>query len=38
MIADSNYDDSFLQLRGICKNFPGVRALNNVHLEILPRD
>ena len=34
MIAEINCDDSFLQLRGICKSFPGVRALNNVHMEI----
>ncbi len=26
--------DCFLKLQGICKSFPGVRALNNVHMEI----
>lgn len=32
----SNHNDSngFLRLEGISKSFPGVRALNNVHLEV----
>ena len=27
-------DDYLLRLEGISKTFPGVRALNNVHLEV----
>lgn len=34
-LSNHNESNAFLRLEGISKNFPGVRALNNVHLEVL---
>jgi len=34
MIGDGQMDEKIVSMRGICKNFPGVKALDNVDFEL----
>jgi len=34
MIGDGQMDEKIVSMRGICKNFPGVKALDNVEFEL----